>query len=148
MEHCLKDTSKVFVYPILDWTEDEVWEYHRRYIPYHCSLYDEGWKRIGCIMCPNNGHPERDIMRWPKVAENYRRACRRAYARKVALGKVHPDHADEDGDQLFFDWLNSIIYNPKKQKPIIFNHETYQMLLNGINPRDVEELVTTTTGSQ
>ena len=41
--------------PIIDWTVDDVWEYlNERNIP-HCSLYDEGFKRIGCIGCPMSG---------------------------------------------------------------------------------------------
>ena len=41
--------------PIIDWTQEEVWEYlHSRNIPY-CKLYDEGFDRIGCIGCPLAG---------------------------------------------------------------------------------------------
>jgi len=37
---------------IFDWLEWEVWEYIERYsIPY-CSLYDKGFSRIGCVVCP------------------------------------------------------------------------------------------------
>lgn len=38
--------------PIIDWTDEEVWEFIHEYnIPY-CCLYDEGRKRLGCIGCP------------------------------------------------------------------------------------------------
>ncbi len=38
--------------PILDWTTNEIWEYINTYkLPYH-TLYDKGYKRLGCWMCP------------------------------------------------------------------------------------------------
>lgn len=40
------------VYPIFNWNEADVWEYIEwRKLPY-CSLYDEGWGRLGCVPCP------------------------------------------------------------------------------------------------
>ena len=37
--------------PLAEWTEDEVWDYVReREVPYH-SLYDKGYKSIGCAPC-------------------------------------------------------------------------------------------------
>jgi phosphoadenosine phosphosulfate reductase len=42
VESCFRDTSKVYVNPIIDWSDDDVWAYiHDRELPY-CSLYDEG----------------------------------------------------------------------------------------------------------
>jgi phosphoadenosine phosphosulfate reductase len=37
--------------PLADWNEDEVWAYTRRYdVPYN-SLYDQGYRSIGCAPC-------------------------------------------------------------------------------------------------
>jgi len=37
--------------PLAEWSEDEVWDYVReRDVPYH-SLYDRGYKSIGCAPC-------------------------------------------------------------------------------------------------
>jgi phosphoadenosine phosphosulfate reductase len=37
--------------PLADWSEDEVWEYIRRYeVPYN-PLYDQGYRSIGCAPC-------------------------------------------------------------------------------------------------
>lgn len=38
--------------PIIDWTEDEVWNFIRKYHLPYCCLYDQGFCRIGCIGCP------------------------------------------------------------------------------------------------
>ncbi|MEW6687818.1 MAG: phosphoadenylyl-sulfate reductase [Pseudomonadota bacterium] len=37
--------------PLVDWSEDEVWAYLRRYdVPYN-ALYDQGYRSIGCAPC-------------------------------------------------------------------------------------------------
>ena len=57
------------VYPLFYWSEYEIWEYiDTNKLPY-CSLYDEGFSRIGCVVCPFVFHPkqyERHRDRWPK----------------------------------------------------------------------------------
>lgn len=45
----------VRVNPIVHWTADEIWEYHRRHdIPYN-DLYDQGFDCIGCKQCTLDG---------------------------------------------------------------------------------------------
>lgn len=75
VEQCYK-RHKTTVNPIIDWTDEEVWEFIRKYnIPY-CSLYDEGWHRLGCIGCPLSARKEREreLARWPKYKDAYLRA--------------------------------------------------------------------------
>lgn len=67
------------VNPIVDWDDSDVWEFlNSNNIP-HCCLYDEGFKRLGCIGCPLSGskNMERDFERWPKYKEMYIRAFQR-----------------------------------------------------------------------
>jgi phosphoadenosine phosphosulfate reductase len=72
--------GKRIINPIIDWEESDVWEYlnHRNIV--HCSLYDEGWTRLGCIGCPLAGSDMmiKEFNRWPKYRENYLRAFQRA----------------------------------------------------------------------
>lgn len=58
-----------YLCPVFDWTADDVWAYlNSRGIP-HCSLYDEGFKRVGCVCCPLAAtRKRRDWERWPKTA--------------------------------------------------------------------------------
>jgi phosphoadenosine phosphosulfate reductase len=52
------------VCPILYWTDSDVWLFiHQQALPY-CSLYDEGFTRLGCVGCPM-GNQRRDFRRWP-----------------------------------------------------------------------------------
>ena len=75
VEQCYR-TNAVLVNPIIDWTDEDVWEFiHTENIPY-CGLYDEGIKRIGCVGCPLEGFAgqRRDFERWPGFRKMYTHA--------------------------------------------------------------------------
>ena len=64
-----KQDRTFYLCPIIDWTDADVWEYlNGKNVP-HCSLYDEGFTRIGCVCCPLSPSKMRsDAQRWPKTA--------------------------------------------------------------------------------
>lgn len=67
--------AKKFVHPIFYWTLEEVWHYIRmNNLPYP-NLYDEGFKRLGCIGCPMGGWRTqiKEFKRWPKFYHAYMR---------------------------------------------------------------------------
>lgn len=75
VEQCYR-TNAVLVNPIIDWTDEDVWEFIRmENIPY-CVLYDEGIKRIGCVGCPLGGFAaqRREFERWPGYRKMYTHA--------------------------------------------------------------------------
>lgn len=76
IEPCQQPNGKRFIHPIIDWSDDEVWEYMKTYNVPYCSLYDDGFKRIGCICCPfaSEQKKRRDIKRWPNIYKNQWRA--------------------------------------------------------------------------
>lgn len=81
VEHCYR-TQKTIINPIVDWTDDDVWQFlNENNIP-HCCLYDEGYTRLGCIGCPLSGtrYMLRDFARWPKYKELYIRAFEKMIA--------------------------------------------------------------------
>jgi phosphoadenosine phosphosulfate reductase len=80
-----KGKRKLLVNPILDWTEADVWTFIRgRNLPY-CSLYDEGYKRLGCVLCPMKSTAMRweDMRRWPKIAHIWYLAAEINYNKRV-----------------------------------------------------------------
>ena len=76
VEYCYQK-RRTTLNPIIDWDEEEVWEFLNEVakVP-HCSLYDEGFTRLGCIGCPLQGREgmKRDFERWPRYKELYIRA--------------------------------------------------------------------------
>lgn len=71
------------VNPILYWSDDDVWRYIKiNGIPY-CSLYNEGFNRLGCIGCPMAGEYRRvEFARWPGFEKAWKRGCRMYYERR------------------------------------------------------------------
>ena len=89
VEQCYK-LSKTVINPIIDWDDGDVWEFIHEYnIPY-CKLYDEGFKRLGCIGCPMAPRQKRQMEfdRWPKFKEMYIKAFDKAVKRMHERGRV------------------------------------------------------------
>lgn len=83
VEHCYR-TQKTLVNPIVDWEDEDVWEFIKAAnIPY-CELYDCGYKRLGCIGCPmaTTARKKMDFERYPKYKENYLRAIEKLPRKK------------------------------------------------------------------
>lgn len=95
VEQCYR-THKTMVNPIVDWTDDDVWAFlNGNNIP-HCSLYDEGFTRLGCIGCPLSGTKNMifDFERWPKYKELYIRAFQRMIDNHPGQIKILDPNAD------------------------------------------------------
>ena len=57
--------------PIVDWTDAEVWEFIKEYEVPYCELYDQGYKRLGCIGCPMSTNAKRELDDYPKYKAMY-----------------------------------------------------------------------------
>lgn len=73
VEVCRMDTTKVFLHPIIDWSSEDVWQYIRSRGLAYPSPYDEGYTRIGCIMCPMQGPKgmRKDAEKYPRHYRAY-----------------------------------------------------------------------------
>lgn len=73
MVACVGGKDQILVSPIIHWTERDVWEFlNMNNIP-HCKLYDEGYKRIGCILCPMSKYRQKvkEMKRYPHVKRKW-----------------------------------------------------------------------------
>lgn len=71
---CIHGKDSLLVSPIIHWTEEDVWYFLNEVLQVpHCSLYDEGWKRLGCICCPmsSNRQKRKELVRYPHVREKW-----------------------------------------------------------------------------
>ena len=102
IETCYK-RHKTMVNPIIDWEDSEVWLYIKHEgLPY-CSLYDEGFHRLGCIGCPM-ARRERvaQFARWSKYKDQYMRCTEWIVNYRKEHGmKLSYDSAEE----YFSHWL-------------------------------------------
>lgn len=90
VESCYR-TSSTMINPIIDWTEDEVWEFLRHYGCESNPLYKCGEKRIGCIGCPMQGGKgmKSDFEKYPKYRANYVKAFDRMLEARKKDGLVN-----------------------------------------------------------
>ena len=89
IETCYR-RHKTTLNPISDWTDAEVWQFIRgEHIPY-CSLYDEGFHRLGCIGCPMASRKGRaaEFARWPKYKNAYLHAFEKMVREREKRGKI------------------------------------------------------------
>lgn len=109
IEHCYS-RNKTVINPIIEWTDAEVWEFIKDYnIPY-CKLYDEGFKRIGCIGCPMSTKNDAELERFPGIKKLYLMAFDKMLKNRQAKGlKTQWKNAQE-----VYDWWTET--DPKKKQ--------------------------------
>jgi phosphoadenosine phosphosulfate reductase len=111
-EACFKDSRKHYINPIIDWSDSDVWDYIRGEGIKYCHLYDEGFKRLGCIGCPMAGGGRlKEFARWPRYEKKYRKAfAKAAEMRGAKSSEWKESHAQlvswDDGESMFNWWMN------------------------------------------
>ena len=108
IQTCYNDKTKTYFSPIIDWTEQEVWEFIRQEGLAYCSLYDEGFKRIGCVLCPLARAPHRDAARWPQFKRAYIRTFDRMLKAREECGL---ETTMKTGEEVYQWWIK------RKTKP-------------------------------
>lgn len=124
-EHLIKNCptkGKVVVNPIFDWTDEDVWAYIQdRNLPY-CSLYDEGFKRLGCIGCPMAGKTgtEQAFARWPK----FKQAYIKAFDGMLEANRHRQYRKNwQSGQEVYDWWIGDVIY-PEFDRDPLFEEES------------------------
>ena len=105
VEMCYRTTSTM-VNPIVDWSDEDVWEFLRHYGCKSNPLYECGFKRIGCIGCPNAScaNRKREFAMYPKYKENYIKAFDRMLKRRAEKG-LPTTPMWYDGEAVFKWWI-------------------------------------------
>lgn len=76
---CIQGKESLLISPIIHWTAQDVWEFLNDVVRVpHCTLYDEGWTRIGCIGCPMSSYKQKMLEneRYPHVKRGWIRAIK------------------------------------------------------------------------
>lgn len=98
---CVRGKDKILVSPIIYWSERDVWSFLNGNGIEHCELYDKGYKRIGCILCPmsSNKQKVREIKDYPHVANNWKKAIR-----KLKEGVWSKNKQLSTDEEMAFNW--------------------------------------------
>jgi phosphoadenosine phosphosulfate reductase len=84
--------SRQTVYkPIFFWREWHIWSFIETHNLSYPGLYDEGWDRIGCVVCPfhmgkNQANVLRHRRRWPGMYKAFESACGEWFEMRKAKG--------------------------------------------------------------
>lgn len=97
--------AKRTVNPIIDWTDDDVWDYIAAENIDINPKYSEGYKRVGCIGCPLSGKCNR--LREFEEYPTYKRAYIRAFDKMLDVRKAKGLRTDwKTGEEVFEWWVN------------------------------------------
>ena len=121
IEICRNDSTKIFVNPIIEWDDSDVWTFIRsNNLPY-CRLYDEGWKRVGCLFCPFASKRDRKMHaeRYPKIRDAFIRAFSKRYE-YLKDNKIESWKRWKSGEEMFWWWMSSTRTKYNKDQCVIF----------------------------
>lgn len=97
--------AKRTVNPIIDWTDDDVWDYIRSERIDINPKYSDGYKRVGCIGCPLSSKCNR--LREFEEYPTYKRAYIRAFDKMLDVRKAKDLQTEwKNGEEVFEWWVN------------------------------------------
>lgn len=103
VETCYR-TSKTLINPLINWDDEFLWWYIRKYEIYLNPLYNQGYCRVGCIGCPMSGNG-----RWKEFANypGYKNLYIHAFDRMLIEQKKRnlKDMQWETGNDVFLWWM-------------------------------------------
>ena len=103
---CIRGKDKLVINPIIDWTEQDVWDFLTYSNLPHCSLYDRGYTRVGCLFCPMASRKALRLMQhdYPLYAAAFIRLIHRIREARLQDGgyDVYQTATDEE---VFQAWL-------------------------------------------
>lgn len=104
--HSCKIQGKTSFQPIVDWSDRDVWEYIRAENLKYNPLYDEGFRRVGCIGCPMGGtcNQLKEFARWPKYKQMYIDAFARMLEALKVKG-IQNKHMWSSAEGVFHWWV-------------------------------------------
>lgn len=101
----MHEKNKIVVNPIIDWTHKDIWEFiHSEKITYN-TLYEFGYRRVGCIGCPMASKG-----RWKEFADfpTYKTAYIKAFDKMLAELQIVGKNKSpkwKNGYEVFLWWM-------------------------------------------
>lgn len=123
---CINGKDSILISPIFQWTDDDVWYFLNEIVNVpHCELYDMGFTRIGCLLCPMASKTcnLRNIEMFPHIKRGWIRAIKAIRSRrkfregfiwwhiKVNWREQDEPSEDEIAEAIFDWWMSGRSFN-------------------------------------
>lgn len=102
---CVSGKDKIIINPIIDWLETDVWRFLSENRISHCTLYDTGKNRIGCLFCPMSS--KKSILIDKEEYPKYYQAIIRLIHRLRINGYMN-SYQDLSDEQVFEWWRSKL----------------------------------------
>ena len=99
--------------PIVDWADEDVWDYIQSEHITTNPLYQEGFKRVGCIGCPMAGTKGRqfEFARYPKFKDMYIRAFDKMIEERIRRDRIQGAwRIGTTGRDIYHWWMEDGVY--------------------------------------
>ncbi len=88
-----KKLDHTHYYPIFYWEEWQIWEFIERHQLEYPKLYNQGFNRIGCVVCPYHSEATGNLhqlyrKQWPKYFERWEKGISELYEKRKSQGKT------------------------------------------------------------
>lgn len=80
------DLKRPRSWPLAFWTDEDIWEYVRRFDVPYSSIYDMGYRRTGCFACPFGAHLEPEPNRFQRMRVTHPKLWR--YCENIGLPDI------------------------------------------------------------
>ena len=110
-----KCKHQIHYYPIFYWKEWNVWEFIEQHGLAYPKLYDEGFDRLGCVICPNHhNHHEPYRERWPQHFKCFEKYVKIWWYKRKGQGREMWHNSPEE---FLEDWYRGKFYYYKHDRP-------------------------------
>jgi len=125
--------KQVHYHPLFNWLEWEIWEYIEQNNLEYCSLYDEGFSRLGCVVCPFITGPTKSAQiklnlhkaRWPQYYRLFEKTMKKFW--DIKAKHQRKDTSPQTFEEFLDNWYHGIS-TIKDKEPYFWNE-------NNIKPR-------------
>lgn len=97
-----KQNKDMLVNPIYEWTNSDVWQYIRGHEIKTNPLYECGFDRVGCVLCPMGGR--KGMLKGATMFPKYAQAYKHAFQRMIDKRKKDGLETVWNTGQECFDW--------------------------------------------
>lgn len=121
---CQGSTSnhKISLMPIVDWSDDDVWQYITKYNLRVNPLYEQGCHRVGCMICPKANFTRNFemLMKYPKLVNCVIGARERSNGN--IDWRITGDDKDYTNDKVYYvcRWLNHGFMPFSKKQEVLY----------------------------